>query len=841
MYSAAIENCTVSQYNLIRAYYFKKGRIIMSTTKSAIKSIRIPLLAMRGMVLFPQMVLHFDVGREKSIFALNEAMNNDRLLFLAAQKDIQDEDPKGADIFEVGVVAEVKQIIKSDNHLRVLVEGQYRAKVVEVTSSDPFFEAVVSEYPLRSAKGTAKSMMDALMRTTKDLFKEYSVVAPPMSKELLLNALNSEDPVFLSEYIAANMPIHTDDKQAVLEESSVTKRLRLLIRILEEENDILSLEQEIHEKVRGQIDSNQREYYLREQIKAISAELGESESLQEEAFEYHSKIDALKLGGECSEKLHKEADRLLKMPYNSHEAGVIKGYLDTCLELPWNTATKDKVDIVRAQKQLDRDHYGMVKVKERILEMLAVRALAPDIKGQIICLVGPPGVGKTSIARSIANCMGRKYVRMSLGGVRDESDIRGHRKTYVGAMPGRIINAMQQAGSKNPLMLLDEVDKLGSDFRGDPSSALLEVLDSEQNFAFRDHYIELPFDLSEVLFIATANDLSGIPRPLLDRMEVITLTSYTREEKFQIAKRYLVPKQMKKHGLTARKMRFDNSALYALIDFYTRESGVRSLEREIASLCRKGAKELVAQTKQTVRISAKNIIGYLGGHKFKLDALGETDEVGLVNGLAWTSVGGEMLQVEVAILEGTGKTVLTGCLGDVMKESAHAAISYIRTCCSRYDIDKDFYKNKDIHIHVPEGAVPKDGPSAGVTMCTALVSALSGIPVRRDVAMTGEISLRGRVLPIGGLKEKTMAAYRSGIKTVIIPEDNATDLEEVDPVVLEAVRFVSARNIQKVLDIALVRKFSKVEKIGAELAVTPLVEVERTEELVDALATPALN
>jgi len=818
------------------AYYLKKGRNNMSKKTQELKSARIPLLAMRGIVLFPQMVLHFDVGRDKSIYALNEAMNGDRMIFLVAQKDIRDEDPAGDDIYSVGVVAEIKQIIKSQNHLRVLVEGQYRARLVEMTETDPYFEALVEEYPLSSTQGTRKNMTDALMRTVKDLFDEYSMITPRMTKELVFNAMSSDSPLFISEYIAANMPIYTEDKQMILEESSVPKRLKMLIRILEEENDILSLEQEIQDKVRSQIDTHQREYYLREQLKAISSELGEGDSPQDDASDYHQKIEALGLEEESAERLHKEADRLLKMPHNSHEAGVIKTYLDTVLELPWNKLTKDKIDINKARKQLDRDHYGMKKVKERILEMLAVRALAPDIKGQIICLVGPPGVGKTSVAKSIAKSMGRNYVRLSLGGVRDESDIRGHRKTYIGAMPGRIIGAMRQAKSSNPLMLLDEVDKLGNDYRGDPSAALLEVLDSEQNNAFRDHYIEIPYDLSGILFIATANDLGSIPRPLLDRMEVIHLSSYTREEKFNIAKKYLAPKQMKKHGLTTAQLKINDTAIYALIDFYTREAGVRSLERELASLCRKAAKKIVAGESGKVNISKANIIDFLGSHKFKLDVLQDADEVGLVNGLAWTSVGGEMLQVEVAILDGTGKTVLTGCLGDVMKESAHAAISYIRTCTDKYAIDSDFYKTKDIHIHVPEGAVPKDGPSAGVTICTALVSALAGIPVRRHVAMTGEISLRGRVLPIGGLKEKTMAAYRMGVTTVVIPQDNLPDLDEVDPVVRDAIEFIPAKHIKTVLDTALTRRYQKrAEKKSLDAAAAaPALEYEAEDSMVEA-------
>ena len=795
------------------------------------KALRLPVLALRGMVLFPQMVLHFDVGRDKSIYALNEAMNNDRLLMITAQRDLRDEDPNGEEIYGIGVVAEIKQIIKTQGHLRVMVEGHYRARIAEMTTQETFLEAMIESYPTKSVRGSRSRMISALMRALKDLFEEYSAMTPRMTKELVFGAMSADDPLFLCEYIAANLPIQTEDKQEVLEESSVVKRLRLLIRILEEENEILSLEHEIHEKVRDQIDVNQREYYLREQMKAISTELGEGESVQDEAYGYHEKIETLGLPEDSAEKLHKEADRLLRMPSNSHESGVIKNYLDTVLDLPWNKFTKDRIDIERAGRQLDKDHFGLEKVKERILELIAVRSLAPDQRGQIICLAGPPGVGKTSIAKSVAKAMNRNYVRMSLGGVRDESDIRGHRKTYIGAMPGRIITAMQQAKSSNPLMLLDEVDKLGHDFRGDPSAALLEVLDSEQNNAFRDHYVEVPYDLSKVLFIATANDLGSVPRPLLDRMEVIQLSSYTREEKFQIAKKYLVPKQMKKHGLNTKLFSVSGAALYDLVDYYTRESGVRSLERQIPSLCRKAAKQIVAKEQDKVPVTSKNLESILGPKRFKRDEIERTDEVGLVNGLAWTSVGGEMLQVEVAVLNGSGKTILTGSLGDVMKESAQAAISYIRTCTQKYNIAPDFYKETDIHLHFPEGAVPKDGPSAGIAICTALVSALSGIPVRGDVAMTGEISLRGRVMAIGGLREKVMAAYRNGIKTVIIPESNMPDLEEIDRTVREGIQFVPVSRVSTVMDTALASK--PIRKKPKEFTLPPDIpelEYEHAEE-----------
>lgn len=784
----------------------------MSTAKKPLEPMIMPMLPLRGLVMFPNMVLHFDVGRDKSIEALNEVMAKNRKIYLVAQKDVRDDDPDHDKMYHIGVVAEVKQIIKATgSHLRVLVEGLYRAKTLRIVEEEPFLMAEIVELPLKKSRANERDMCNALLRTVKDLFETYCYLSPKMPKEIVLNTISSDDPVYVAEYITSNLPIRIEDKQAVLAHSSVAGRLELLAGFLESENSILELEHNIYDKVKEQIDKNQREYYLREQQKIISSELGEDN--ETDLDNYLHRIFSLHLGDEAEEKLMNEAHRLSKLPSNSHEGGVIRAYLDACLELPWHKTTKDKIDLAKAEKLLNKEHYGMDKIKDRILELLAVRYLAPDIKGQIICLVGPPGVGKTSIARSIAKSMGRKYVRLSLGGVRDESDIRGHRKTYVGAMPGRIINAIKLAGTKNPLMLLDEVDKLGNDFRGDPSSALLEVLDSEQNMAFRDHYIEIPFDLSEVLFIATANNIGNIPQPLLDRMEVINLTSYTREEKFNIAKKHLAAKQLKKHGLTAKNLKIEDSALYGLIDYYTRESGVRRLEREIGSLCRKSARKIVSEGIDKLTINGDNLEDFLGPKKYRPDVLHLSDEVGVVNGLAWTSVGGEMLEVEVAVMEGTGKLELTGSLGDVMKESAKAAISYIRANADTYGIDRNFYKDKDIHIHVPEGAVPKDGPSAGVTICTALVSALTGIPVRRDVAMTGEISLRGRVMAIGGLKEKTMAAYRIGVKTILIPKDNVSDLFEVDPVVKEAIHFIPAEKIDTVLRTALVHtNFKKVEK-----------------------------
>lgn len=765
-----------------------------------------PTLAMRGLVIFEGMQMHFDVGRKRSIEALMDAMSTDKHIFLVTQKDAMVEDPKKEDLYEYGVVAVVKQMLKTqDGVMRVLVQGEHRARLIDVMGEEPFLETLVEHAPLSNRRTVSQEEMEALIRVVKTVFESYSLVVPKMSKEVLLEALDQEDPEDLFRSIAFHVMLKYEDRQALLEANTQYKRLNLLAKILERETQVLAIEHDIYEQVKEQMDRNQREYFLREEMKVIQDQLGEGEDGSDEVGQIMEKIASFKnMPEETKDKLLKEADKLYKMPFNSQEANVVRSYLDVCLELPWDTYTKDVLDVKKARRILDHDHYGLEKVKERILEILSVRKLSPEMKGQIICLVGPPGVGKTSIGKSIAKTLGRRYVRLSLGGVRDESDIRGHRKTYIGAMPGRIINALRQAKTRNPLILLDEIDKMGNDFRGDPSAAMLEVLDSEQNNTFRDHYVEVPFDLSEVLFITTANDLSTIPGPLLDRMEVIELSSYTREEKFQIAKKYLVPKQVKKHGLTAKDVVFSQEGLYTLIDRYTREAGVRTLERTVASVCRKVAKEKVTQEEfKRITVGEKVLASMLGPKKYRVSQIPEEDQIGLVTGLAWTSVGGETLEIEVSVLEGNGKVQITGNLGDVMTESAKLAVSFVRSIAKDYGIDPGFYKNCDLHIHAPEGAVPKDGPSAGVTMTTALVSALSGIPVRRDVAMTGEISLRGRVLPIGGLKEKSIAAYRSGVHTVVIPYDNKPDVAEFDPVIREHLHFVPVRTIKEVLDVAL--------------------------------------
>lgn len=763
----------------------------------------LPVLALRGLVIFPGMLMHFDVGRKKSINALNLAMANDQRIFLTAQSDITNNDPPADELFRVGCIAKIRQILRSSGDVvHVVVEGERRGVALSIDDdADCFMGSIQPRTDRQSRVGS--DYITALIRHVRAVFAKYAEVCPRLAPDIGMNVLSSDDPSYLADYIASNIPIALELKQELLEQFSPVKRLETLAGILLNECEYLRLEQEIGDKVRGQIDDNQREYYLREQMKVISEELGDDVTPEEESDQYRAKISALKAPDDIKDKLNKEVDKLFKMPAGSHEATVVRGYLDTCIELPWGVYTTDKINIEKARKILDKDHYGMEKVKERILELLAVYRLNPDIKGQIICLSGPPGVGKTSVAKSVAKCMGRNFARISLGGVHDEAEIRGHRRTYIGAMPGRIISAVKQAGSSNPLILLDEIDKLGNDYKGDPSSALLEALDGEQNSTFNDHYIDMPFDLSKVLFLTTANDLSTVPAPLLDRMEVIELSSYTHEDKFRIAKEYLVKKQFAKHGLTSKTCRIDDGALHAVIDGYTSEAGVRRLERTIGSLCRKAAVGLVEERYKKAVIKAGDLEKLLGPVKYKPDALLDSDEIGTVNGLAWTAVGGTLMQLEVAALEGKGNIETTGSLGDVMKESAKTAVSYVRSRYRDFGLDKDFYKKLDLHIHAPEAAVPKDGPSAGVTITTALVSALTNIPVRRDVAMTGEVSLRGRVLPIGGLKEKSMAAYRAGIKTVFIPKDNLSDLAEVDPVVKAAITFIPCENVQTVISGAL--------------------------------------
>lgn len=773
------------------------------SVKSSKNTMLLPCVAMRDIMLFPNMVMHFDVARERSVKALKMAISGDGKIFLTAQKDVNVNVPDFDDVYDIGVIADIKQIVKgAEGVSRVLVEGLYKARLLRLEESDEgFLEAEVKRLPNYSKEKFEEAEVEALCREVKRAFEEYASVVPRMPNELYGAVLGCSSPRTIFETAAFNISLALDDKQAMLECSTVGEKLVALLTSLTKEIEVIAIEKEIHAKVNEQIDKGQRDYYLREQMRVLSRELGEDDE-ETDTDEYLKKISALEVSDEVKEKLTTEAKRLSKMSSSSQEAVVIRTYLDTCLELPWNKTTKDNLDIKKAAKILDRDHFGMKKVKERILETLSVKALSPEVKGQILCLYGPPGVGKTSIGKSVAEALGRNYVRVSLGGVKDESDIRGHRKTYVGAMPGRIINAMKLAKSKNPLVLLDEIDKMSNDFRGDPSSAMLEVLDSEQNKEFRDHYVEMPFDLSDVMFITTANNLDTIQQPLLDRMEVIELSSYTREEKFNIAKRHLIPKQLEKNGLKKSQMKINDDAIYSLIDSYTKEAGVRKLERTISSLCRKAAREILENEVKKVTFRASNLEKYLGSKKYKPDVFLDKTEIGCVNGLAWTSVGGVIMPLEVLVLDGKGKVELTGSLGDVMKESARIAVSYARSVADKYGINADFFEKKDIHIHAPEGAVPKDGPSAGVTLATALVSALSGIPVRSDVAMTGEITLRGKVLAIGGLREKTMAAFKAGIKTVVVPEANRGDMDEVEDVVKENISFVFAKTISDVLDVA---------------------------------------
>ncbi|MBR1392381.1 MAG: endopeptidase La [Ruminococcus sp.] len=761
----------------------------------------------RDLVVYPNMVVHFDVGRSASVKAVKDAMRNGELVFLVAQKDSSVEEPELRDVFRVGTLASVKQIIKTPGGVyRCLVEGKQKARLTALKKSSGVYLADIKALPNYSRERLDDREADAAVRELKNVFTGYSQLVPRMPKELYNEILGADTPVKIFEAAAFNLMLSFSDKQQLLEIPTAGEKVVYLITALTREVEVMSLEQQIHEQVHKNLDRGQREYYIREQIRVLQKELGESDGFGgDDLTTLEDKIDALSGTGaeEAKEKLTAELNRLKQLPAGSQEGAVIRTYIDTVLSLPWNERTEDNTDIALAAKMLDEDHYGMKRVKDRIVENLSVLKLTGGTKGQIICLYGPPGVGKTSVGKSIARALGRKYVRVSLGGIHDESDIRGHRKTYVGAMPGRIINALIKAGTVNPVMLLDEIDKMGNSFHGDPASAMLEVLDSEQNVAFRDHYIELPTDLSQVMFITTANSLDTIAPPLLDRMEVIELSSYTREEKFEIAKRHLIPKQLKENGLKASQLRIADDAVYALIDSYTREAGVRKLERSIASLCRKAARKLTEGTAKRVTVKGSNITEFLGHKKYLDDDVSKKDEVGLVNGLAWTSVGGVIMPLEVLVLDGKGKIELTGSLGDVMKESARIAVSLARKLSDKYGISPDFYEKKDLHIHAPEGAVPKDGPSAGVTMTTALISALSGIPVRGDVAMTGEITLRGKVLPIGGLREKTMAAYKAGMKTVIVPKDNQGDLDEIDDTVKLGLEFVFAETIEDVLETAL--------------------------------------
>lgn len=776
------------------------------TIKVERKKLHLPTIAVRGLVVFPNNLVHFEVGREKSIAAVEWAMANNSNVFLVAQKSMDTTEPQQADLFSYGVVAEVKQVLRvSGDLVKVLVEGKYRAKLSALDASGDFLLSEVRPAPVRAGKADDAVETEALLRALKAGFDEYLGMNPRLGKDVVFAIVSSDDPAFLSEYMPANLLFRYEDKQAVMDEGTLNGRLKKLIEMLRRECQVMKIEKEIAEKVNESMDKNQRDYYLHEQLHIISDELGEGDDTHAEADEYRRRITGLHLAEDSEKKLLKEVDRLAKMQGSNQEATVIRTYLDTCLDLPWNTFTVDDLDISRAQQILDRDHYGLKKVKDRILETLAVRKLAPDVKAQIICLVGPPGVGKTSIARSIAESLGRKYVRISLGGVRDEAEIRGHRRTYIGAMPGKIITAMISAKSANPLMLLDEIDKLAGDFRGDPAAALLEALDPEQNSTFNDHFIDIPFDLSHVLFITTANDLGSIPGPLRDRMDVIELPSYTRVEKYNIARKHLLPKQLKACGLTG-KVTLSQSALYGIIDGYTREAGVRNLERTITSVLRKCARKIAAGEVESVSVTGTMLEQLLGPRFVKPDFLNRTNAVGIANGLAWTSVGGETLPIEVQVMDnGSGKITVTGSLGDVMKESAQLAVTWVRVHAAEYGIDPEKLKKCDLHIHAPEGAVPKDGPSAGVTLTTALVSCLSGIPVRGDVAMTGEITLHGNVLPIGGLREKSMAAYREGMKTVLIPKDNEPDLYEVDDEVKKNLTFLPMQSLTQVLNAALLK------------------------------------
>ena len=764
----------------------------------------LPMIPLRGLSVFPNMVLHFDIGREKSINALEKAMVNNQYIFLASQIDENTDLPTPDDFYHIGTIGKIKQMLKlPGDSIRVLVEGLHRGEIEEVLFEVPYFKCRIRR--IDDSEEEPDSEAEALMRTVLGSFDEYINIDQNLAPEVFASVVTIESPGRMADMIASHLEIKIEDKQTVLETLDPKERLRKLNDILRKEIEILTIEQDISTKVKSQINQNQREYYLREQLRAIQEELGGVEELEDEIADFRAKLEELKLDEKITEKIEKEISRFSKMQPSSAEATVSRTYIETILELPWNTTSEDNIDLVKAERILNEDHYGLDKVKERVLEYLAVIRLSESLKGPILCLVGPPGTGKTSIAKSVARSIGREFVRMSLGGVRDEAEIRGHRRTYIGAIPGRIINSIKECGTKNPVFLFDEVDKIGADYKGDPASALLEVLDPEQNKDFTDHFLEVPFDLSKVMFITTANTTETIPRPLLDRMEVIEVSGYTEEEKLKIAQKYLVPKQIKENGLTKDNIAFTKTGIKTIINYYTRESGVRNLEREIGTLCRRVARQYVTGNKEKVSLNASKVEELLGKKKYHFDIIRNKKEVGVSTGLAWTIVGGVTLFIETTAVPGTGKIVLTGQLGDVMQESAKTGISYIRSVADKLGIDEDFYKDKDLHLHIPEGATPKDGPSAGVTMCVSLISTLTGIPVRKDVAMTGEITLRGKVLPVGGIREKVMAAHRAGIRKVLLPKDNEPDIADIPETVRNEMEFVLLNSVNDALKEVLVR------------------------------------
>lgn len=776
-----------------------------------------PLLALRGLVAFPDMMLTLDVARKKSIAALNSAMDNNTPIYLVTQKNIAIEKPESDDLYKIGCVCRVRQVLTlPDGSVKALVQGLYRARHLEIQDNGNYHCADVIRLDDKPIKNRPV-YIESLIRRIRSEFELYLQVSPKVPGDIVMTVATNENISYLCDYIASNVPAPFDDKQYVLEQLNVVTRAKVLLELLSKEREITEIDNRIGEKTRYRLDETQKDFYLKEQIKVISDELYGDEGA-DEIDEYHAAVDKLTAPDKVKAKIHTEINKLSKMPPGAHEATSQRAFIELCIDLPWNKERNASVDISRAAKILDRDFYGLKKVKERILEAISVYALAPDVKGQIICLAGPPGVGKTSIGKTIAECMGRDYARVSLGGLHDEAEIRGHRKTYVGAMPGKIITAIKNAGSANAVILLDEIDKIGSDYKGDPASAMLEVLDPEQNCTFTDNFLDMPYDLSRAVFITTANSLSTIPLPLLDRMEVIELDAYTREEKFNIAKRHLLTRQLKSHGVNSKNCKISSGVIYSLIDFYTREAGVRSLERTIGSLCAKAAKRIAEGSATEVTIKPQDLVNLLGHKKYRPEAILEHDEIGIINGLAWTMVGGEIMQMEISVMEGTGKTELTGNLGDVMKESAAAAISYVRANAEKYGISPDFYKSKDIHIHATEAATPKDGPSAGVTITTALISALTKRAVKRDIAMTGEVTILGRVLAIGGLKEKSMAAYRGGVKTVFIPRDNLSDLDEVDEAVLKNVKFIPVSRVEEIIDLALCEKPAHTKRVSAGAA-----------------------